>query len=943
MPTHNKRTRATLAVEALETREMLSAAPLTPAFAVQAGGGYGRTAGLDATGGTNVAARAWLSAALPADVQANVQLYADNATPAQLLVRGSNLNTAVPTYYALAVTRGLKVQLVRVVNGSTTVLAQLQSGTYLSNRWLQLSLQASGPNLQAYVKRLDTSQYLNARGQWQTTPVSALDLNDYSIRSGGLTGLGRAPGAPGIFSFDNLSVTAVSTNGTRPPVYAQETFDFTRGGALPAGWQQWSNQGTSSAGTPGPSARWLSVSIAGPRSGSTVTSPTAVQATVWNATRVDHVNFLVDGVPVASDWSAPYSYALDPTTLAVGPHSLEVIAYDRSGATAQSWLNFSTRPGSSGNPLASIPQHYSWIRLAELAYAGTPIDSFAQQLLKSSVDLVIPNSAYLQDIDAASPKTPQLIYTNFSNIYQELLTNWDNWADAHHVSRESAFYHVTKPTPFSGSSSGSAPVNWFWGVYQGGDQVDFTDLTYAAHTWTHSVDFGGFDTSMYLAYPEQFREIDVNVATPASRGWAAQLEYPTAVDAEGNPTAWAPLDVLRDRTGGLKGSGQITFDPPSNWVPASVNGSALMYFVRWRTTSDGNAPVANAILGRNYTNSRSGYAGTIPVFDYAADTNHDGYLNDKEYAVALRAGDTARFAYESRLFMPSYGPMRTATNPSSSAFRAWAADYAVQLLKSQPLADGLFVDNSGGKSPAAALSVWEASDTYAADYGALLGGVERAVPSHLVLGNTSGGGANADPVLSQSVASFEEFAIRPLAQNWQQFEDLAGQVAHRDSLTQPPPYQVLDSLPTNGSPTDGRTQLATLAEYYLLADPKSTFLDFFGGYSPASSWTQHWSPAAAYDVGQPLGTWSLFASGADPSNRSLTYHVYQRNYTNSLVLYRPLAHTQGNSHSGSLGSPSAVTFRLNGTYRPLRGNGTLGSPVTSVTLRDGEGAILIKV
>jgi hypothetical protein len=211
------------------------------------------------------------------------------------------------------------------------------------------------------------------------------------------------------------------------------------------------------------------------------------------------------------------------------------------------------------------------------------------------------------------------------------------------------------------------------------------------------------------------------------------------------------------------------------------------------------------------------------------------------------------------------------------------------------------------------------------------------------LANTSGGGINADGVVSQNIGSFEEFAIRPLAHNWQQFEDLAAMVAHRESLHVPPPYEVLDSLPTNGSPTDARTQIATLAYYYLLADPRTTFLDFFGGYAPSSSWSQHWSAAAAYDVGQPTSNWSLFASGADPSNRSLTYRVYQRNYTNSLVLYRPLAHVQGRSSTGSLSMASAVTFRLDGTYRPLRADGTLGSAVTSVRLRNGEGAILIKV
>src|SRR5205823_10358182 len=141
-------------------------------------------------------------------------------------------------------------------------------------------------------------------------------------------------------------------------------------------------------------------------------------------------------------------------------------------------------------------------------------------------------------------------------------------------------------------------------------------------------------------------------------------------------------------------------------------------------------------------------------------------------------------------------------------------------------------------------------------------------------------------------------------------------------------------------PTDPRTQLATLAYYYLLADPERTFLDFFGGYEPATSWDRHWSPAAAFDVGQPMGDWSLFATGPDPANGSLTYRVYQRAYTNALILYKPLSYNRG--VSGTLADASATVHDLGGTYYPLLADGTLGSAITSVSLRNGEGAILIK-
>jgi hypothetical protein len=59
------------------------------------------------------------------------------------------------------------------------------------------------------------------------------------------------------------------------------------------------------------------------------------------------------------------------------------------------------------------------------------------------------------------------------------------------------------------------------------------------------------------------------------------------------------------------------------------------------------------------------------------------------------------------------------------------------------------------------------------------------------------------------------------------------------------------------------------------------------------------------------------------------------------VLYKPLSYKLG-AGTGTTADATATTHRLNGTYRPLRADGTLGPPVTSVTLRNGEGAILVK-
>jgi hypothetical protein len=296
--------------------------------------------------------------------------------------------------------------------------------------------------------------------------------------------------------------------------------------------------------------------------------------------------------------------------------------------------------------------------------------------------------------------------------------------------------------------------------------------------------------------------------------------------------------------------------------------------------------------------------------------------------------------------------MRFATNPHASDFRAWAADYNARLLQANPLAGGLFVDNSTGSTGMlATTAVVEAAAmaSYSADYGAALNGVYRATAPRWLLPNTSGY-ASADAAIQNTGAEYFEFGLRPLAQSWSTFLDVAAHVAHVHGLSPTPPLDVLDSHPRNqdgsppngyvtGDPIDGRTQLATLAYYYLLADPQSTFLDFFGGFEPSSSWSRHWSPAAAVDIGQPLGSWSIFASGPDPAAPVLTYNVYQRSFSNALVLYKPLSF--GRYTTGTTADASATVHALGGSFYLLGPDGLTTPPVTSVTLRNGEGAILL--
>ena len=804
------------------------------------------------SGGTN---RVWLNRSQPADIQVSSSLYVDSLTPAELFARGTGLDTTKPTFYAVAVTRGLDVQLLRVVNGQQTVLGDVKSKAWVSGQWLQVSLVAKGSELRTQVFRTDTGQYLNSNGTWGLAPNWALIRTDTGITAGGYTGLARGSGTAGTLSFDNFVITSAP--------------------------QRWDEM------NPIPTRDDKTTPLPPPPDGSTNPPPLP---------------------PPMSP--PPVSPPPTPTPTPAG--------------------------------LPAVPRSLAWIRLAQLAYYGTPMTDFEKTLLRDSVDLVIPNLSYLDQISKVSPDTPQLVYTNVSNVYLGMLTDWLEYSDRNRLDREAAFYHVNRATATSGASASSVPVNRFWGVYRGAGTTGLTNLTSAARNADTSLAFGGTGESLSVGYTEKFREINLTLRAGAANGWASRLEYVTAVDSLGRPTAWATLSTASNGTAGLTKSGQITFDPPSNWVAASLNGSARLFYVRFRTTSAGTAPVALSILGRDYTNSKGGNAGTIPAFDNAADANRDGYLSDAEYA-KRRPGFDARFVYESRLFYPNYGPNRFATNVSNPAFRAWAADYHTRLAAAQPQADGFFVDNSVGKLTVDPGTIAEPLANYSADYGSLLGTINKklAVSGRWLIANTSGAGSAADPIIKNGVTYLEEFALRPMSANYVQFEDLAATLAYRRQLSGGKAYEILDSLPTNGFDANNpRTQIATLAMYYVLADPNLSFLMMNGGNEPASSWTRHWTDAIKFDVGKPTASWTVFATGQDPSNRGLDYKVYSRGYQNALVLYKPVSYTRG--VSGGTGDATATTFALGGRYRPVHADGTLGAVVTSVTLRNGEGAILAK-
>jgi hypothetical protein len=93
-----------------------------------------------------------------------------------------------------------------------------------------------------------------------------------------------------------------------------------------------------------------SVSITAPASGATVTGPATVSASASDSVGLSRVEFFLDGVLVATDTTAPYSWLFSPTASQNGSRTLNARAYDTSG-------NSRTSSGVTVN--VAVPRSYA--------------------------------------------------------------------------------------------------------------------------------------------------------------------------------------------------------------------------------------------------------------------------------------------------------------------------------------------------------------------------------------------------------------------------------------------------------------------------------------------------------------------------------------------------------------------------------------------------------
>ena len=101
--------------------------------------------------------------------------------------------------------------------------------------------------------------------------------------------------------------------------------------------------------------------------------------------------------------------------------------------------------------------------------------------------------------------------------------------------------------------------------------------------------------------------------------------------------------------------------------------------------------------------------------------------------------------------------------------------------------------------------------------------------------------------------------------------------------------------------------------------------------------TLSWIPAMGHELGWPAQRYQLAATGPAVDQSGGSYKVWSRQYPYGVVYIRPV-----DGFDAKWGSQSTpVTVNLGGNYRQLQTDATLGPVVTQISLRGGEGAIML--
>lgn len=303
---------------------------------------------------------------------------------------------------------------------------------------------------------------------------------------------------------------------------------------------------------------------------------------------------------------------------------------------------------------------------------------------------------------------------------------------------------------------------------------------------------------------------------------------------------------------------------------------------------------------------------------------------------------------------------RWSLNIANPRLRGWVAQRASELASSPY--NGIFFDNANGNwltsGHQGVVSGGEIAEypgatgttlntLWNADHKQVLAEAKSALGNRLSIINTSNYQSSykwVDTVLTAADGSLREFWFDINSAWGASAPPALDDIIRSDKSGQINLIWVRDnhSACCNNHVTKTRNQIWGLSAYYLIHG-RHTYFKWSNDTGEFKINDRSWFPAIEYNIGQPSGDYSLWPVtntnipwGIDLNGNPIV--IYARDFSQALVLNRPKAKWNYNDFSNA----SAITVHLPTKLRPLNADGSLDEPTDTLTLRNGEGAILIK-
>ena len=367
----------------------------------------------------------------------------------------------------------------------------------------------------------------------------------------------------------------------------------------------------------------------------------------------------------------------------------------------------------------------------------------------------------------------------------------------------------------------------------------------------------------------------------------------------------------------------------SAWRSANPTVGHLPYALVWTVIIPN--PHSQASLGTVYYDDMVAWYHAHPSYSL-------------ENAFLHRGGTTRDSA--SRVVATIWDSRRWIINPGDQGATEYQVDRFQRIAANE---SGVFVDEASSDMTARTAGSLEypTASSFEAPQTAVFAAIKRGLGSKILMLNTAEYQKPFDRanVLAAGAVHMERLNnafTSGIAGTWQWVESLTNEGVFVDFVTL---YasQYVNSIPNtyprgNSATPAQRMKMWELASYYMVvpSSPKLLALQLENEWS--KPYSSLWLRAQEANIGHPLGARVFASRGTDPLGQS--YVVYTRDMDRALVIMRI---NQGwGAHVYTDGT--AVTIQLPATdqWLPLNGDGTLGAPVTSVTLRNVEAAILVK-